>query len=367
MGSPTARRQSAHWSLQWRRRSRPKVEESTSTFCSTNHGIAVMPRFYFGIRKGVRFSVDMPQARQVDHPDKQRRRKWDCDHRISVAAGQVRTGRHRKPETFMRIEAVDFFYLSMPEVTDRGGRQPGCAARAGRGGRPRRLGRMRGLAAASRSPPSSARCRMASAGRSADSVLGSRSTNPADIAPHGGGGRLQQHGSAAGRPHLVGRRDGAVGSARQGARRAGLAAARLSPQSSEDALCLAAVRRHAAGDARTGAPTARAKGFRAAKFGWGPIGRGSAQDDADHFAAAREGLGADGILLVDAGQIFGEDVEARRRAAAGARGGRRTLARGAVRRPVRLRPMAALRGSAAGKVRLAGGEGGAQRRTWRGI
>lgn len=53
----------------------------------------------------------------------------------------------------------------------------------------------------------------------------------------------------------------------------------------------------------------RAQGFRAVKFGWGPIGRGALEIDADHFAAAREGLGPDGILLVDVGQIFGEDVE----------------------------------------------------------
>jgi hypothetical protein len=53
----------------------------------------------------------------------------------------------------------------------------------------------------------------------------------------------------------------------------------------------------------------RRQGFRAAKFGWGPIGRGTASEDADHFMAAREGLGADGILLVDVGQIFIEDVE----------------------------------------------------------
>ena len=50
------------------------------------------------------------------------------------------------------------------------------------------------------------------------------------------------------------------------------------------------------------------RGFKAAKFGWGPIGRGTADQDADHFFAAREALGADGILLVDVGQIFGEDV-----------------------------------------------------------
>jgi L-alanine-DL-glutamate epimerase-like enolase superfamily enzyme len=51
------------------------------------------------------------------------------------------------------------------------------------------------------------------------------------------------------------------------------------------------------------------RGFRAVKFGWGPIGRGSVQQDADQFFAAREGLGADGILLVDTGQIFVDDLE----------------------------------------------------------
>lgn len=54
----------------------------------------------------------------------------------------------------------------------------------------------------------------------------------------------------------------------------------------------------------------RRDGFSAAKFGWGPIGRGGVAADADHFAAAREGLGVDGTLLVDVGQIFIEDVEA---------------------------------------------------------
>ena len=53
---------------------------------------------------------------------------------------------------------------------------------------------------------------------------------------------------------------------------------------------------------------ARRQGFRAVKLGWGPIGRGSIEEDEDQFVAAREGLGADGILLVDVGQIFGEDV-----------------------------------------------------------
>lgn len=54
----------------------------------------------------------------------------------------------------------------------------------------------------------------------------------------------------------------------------------------------------------------RRLGYRAAKFGWGPYGTGSVEADADHVHAAREGLGAEGILLVDAGTVFGEDVDA---------------------------------------------------------
>ncbi len=54
----------------------------------------------------------------------------------------------------------------------------------------------------------------------------------------------------------------------------------------------------------------RARGFRAAKFGWGPYGRSTVAADADQVAAAREGLGDDGVLLVDAGTVFGHDVEA---------------------------------------------------------
>jgi L-alanine-DL-glutamate epimerase-like enolase superfamily enzyme len=50
--------------------------------------------------------------------------------------------------------------------------------------------------------------------------------------------------------------------------------------------------------------------FHAVKFGWGPIGKSDLKTDVDHFQAAREGLGPEAILLVDMGQIFGEDVEA---------------------------------------------------------
>lgn len=49
-------------------------------------------------------------------------------------------------------------------------------------------------------------------------------------------------------------------------------------------------------------------GYRAAKFGWGPYGLGSSKQDADQVEAAREGLGPDGILLVDVGTVWFDDV-----------------------------------------------------------
>lgn len=54
----------------------------------------------------------------------------------------------------------------------------------------------------------------------------------------------------------------------------------------------------------------RAAGYRAIKCGWGPFGKGTVAEDRDHLVAAREGLGADGTLLVDAGQIWLDDVAA---------------------------------------------------------
>jgi L-alanine-DL-glutamate epimerase-like enolase superfamily enzyme len=55
---------------------------------------------------------------------------------------------------------------------------------------------------------------------------------------------------------------------------------------------------------------ARTNGFRAAKFGWGPIGSGTVEADVAQFRAAREGLGEDGTLLVDVGTVWREDVAA---------------------------------------------------------
>jgi L-alanine-DL-glutamate epimerase-like enolase superfamily enzyme len=55
---------------------------------------------------------------------------------------------------------------------------------------------------------------------------------------------------------------------------------------------------------------AASDGFRAVKVGWGPIGQGGAEADRDQFMAAREALGPDGQLMVDVGQVWREDVPA---------------------------------------------------------
>jgi len=49
-------------------------------------------------------------------------------------------------------------------------------------------------------------------------------------------------------------------------------------------------------------------GFRAAKFGWGPFGTLDVVDDESQLLAAREGIGEEGILLVDAGTIWNDDL-----------------------------------------------------------
>ncbi|NQV28551.1 MAG: mandelate racemase/muconate lactonizing enzyme family protein, partial [Rhodopirellula sp.] len=56
------------------------------------------------------------------------------------------------------------------------------------------------------------------------------------------------------------------------------------------------------------ARVSREQGFRAVKFGWGNYGRLSVEHDRDQVAAAREGLGTDGILMIDAGTVWGDDV-----------------------------------------------------------
>lgn len=54
------------------------------------------------------------------------------------------------------------------------------------------------------------------------------------------------------------------------------------------------------------------RGFRAAKFGWGPFGQSNLEADEAQLHAAREGLGPDGILLIDAGTVWNTDLAAAR-------------------------------------------------------
>lgn len=59
------------------------------------------------------------------------------------------------------------------------------------------------------------------------------------------------------------------------------------------------------------------EGYCAVKFGWGPYGRGSVEADDEQIHAARAGLGKEAELLVDAGTVWGDDVDrARARLAA---------------------------------------------------
>ena len=100
---------------------------------------------------------------------------------------------------------------------------------------------------------------------------------------------------------------------------------------------------------------AAAAGFRAAKFGWGPYGKESAPADADQVHAARDGLGPDGVLLIDAGTIWNDDV-----AAAVARLPALAAARATwLEEPFDSGALSAYANLAAhaGKVKLAGGEG----------
>jgi L-alanine-DL-glutamate epimerase-like enolase superfamily enzyme len=208
----------------------------------------------------------------------------------------------------MKIETVDFFYLSMPEVTTEGdGSQDALLVRVSAGGL---VGWGECEAsplvsiAAYVTPMSHGACRPVRA-----SVEGREVTGPVDIeaigreiawnsmdllqAPHTWSGvemaLWDLIGKARGEPvwRLLGYST----------------AAKKLPYAS---VLFGDTPQETLGAAKA----IRASNYRAAKFGWGPIGRGSVRDDADQFAAAREGLGADGMLLIDAGQIWGDDVEA---------------------------------------------------------
>ena len=53
----------------------------------------------------------------------------------------------------------------------------------------------------------------------------------------------------------------------------------------------------------------REKGYRAAKFGWGPMGKFGEANDIALVRAAREGMGTEAQIMIDAGVVWGSDHE----------------------------------------------------------
>jgi L-alanine-DL-glutamate epimerase-like enolase superfamily enzyme len=208
----------------------------------------------------------------------------------------------------MRIEAVDFFYLSMPEITLEGdGSQDALLVRVAAGGQVGwgecEASPLVSIAAAV-CPRSHGACRPV-----LESVLGETLDDVADIARiarlvgRNSLDLLQTDHTLSGIEialwDLLGRRLGEpvyklLGTAKPCAKR---------PYASllfgdDPAITL------------DKAKAMRARNFRAVKFGWGPYGQSSAAADRDQLAAAREGLGPDGIMLVDAGAIWVDDLAA---------------------------------------------------------
>ena len=208
----------------------------------------------------------------------------------------------------MKIEAVDFFYLSMPVVTDAGdGSQDALVVRVAAGG-------YVGWGECEASPLVSIAAYVCPMSHGAcrpvvDSVLGKDLSSPDDIARIAADLDLNSMDLLQ-TPHtfsgiemamwdLLGRKEGRPVWHLLGYPRAFPKTPYASMLFGDDAA-----------ETLTQARAAVASGFRAIKCGWGPFGRGSLAADVDQLHAAREGLGPDGILLVDAGQIWREDVDA---------------------------------------------------------
>ncbi len=208
----------------------------------------------------------------------------------------------------MNIEAVDFFYLSMPAVTDAGdGSQDALLVRVAAGG-------LIGWGECEASPLTSIAAYVCPMSHGAckpvrDVVLGKPLGGHHDIAAIAAAMEfecmdlLQAAHTFSGIEmalwDILGKRSSAPVYELLGYNRA---FAKL-PYASQ-------LFGGTPGDTLAGCRSARDNGFRAVKCGWGPFGRGTLAEDRNQLQAAREGLGRDGTLLVDAGQIFREDVEA---------------------------------------------------------
>jgi L-alanine-DL-glutamate epimerase-like enolase superfamily enzyme len=208
----------------------------------------------------------------------------------------------------MSIEAVDLFYLSMPVVTDAGdGSQDALVVRVAADG-------MVGWGECEASPLASIAAYVAPMSHGAckpvrELVLGQRLDDATDIARIAAAIELEcmdllqaAHtfsGIEIALWDLLGQKRGAPVYSLLGYKHAYPKlpyASQLFGETPEHTLA--------------GCRAAREGGFRAVKCGWGPFGRGPLAEDRDQLQAAREGLGRDGTLLIDAGQIWREDVDA---------------------------------------------------------
>lgn len=207
----------------------------------------------------------------------------------------------------MRIDSVDFFYLSMPEVTTAAdGSQDALVVRVSVGGH---IGWGECEAAPLPSiaawvaPMSHGACRPVGT-----SVLGRELNRPEDIAAiaadvaYNSMDLLQASHTWSGVEIALW---DALGKARGEPAWKLLGQEKAHPKLPYASVLFGATAEETGARARE----IRATGFRAAKFGWAPFGEDLAED-IRHLEAARAGLGEDGILLIDAGQIFGADVEA---------------------------------------------------------
>ena len=208
----------------------------------------------------------------------------------------------------MKIEAVDFFYLAMPEVTEAvDGSQDALLVRVQAGGH-EGWGECEAAPLVSIAsfvcPRSHGACRPLS-----ESVLGQRLDDIADIGRIGDLAR-QQSLDLLQADHTLSGIDIALWDL-LGKRLAEpvyrlLGYPRAFPKLPYASQLFGATPQATEAQARA----SRANGFRAVKFGWGPFGTGPVDDDAAQLEAARAGLGPDGILLIDAGTVWIDDVEA---------------------------------------------------------
>jgi L-alanine-DL-glutamate epimerase-like enolase superfamily enzyme len=207
----------------------------------------------------------------------------------------------------MRIEAVDFFYLAMPEITtDADGSQDALLVRVRAGGH-EGFGECEASPltsiAAFVAPMSHGICRPVGA-----SVLGQTIDGPEDIAriaslvERDSMDLLQAAHTWSGVEMALW---DLIGKARGEPAWRLLGYPRAFPKTPYASLLFG----NDAQETLERAQDAIAQGFRAAKFGWADFGATTLDRDVDHLAAAREGLGPDGMLLVDVGQIWVEDVE----------------------------------------------------------